>query len=332
MERSTFRRDTSSGTCSTVGAKLRMLLTPAETSRSAAAWAAPAVVATMPIEISRSFTSRSRSSASRARSYRRGFEGIEGAGRRSLPGWRVLSRTLPNGASEDFTRILGACERNHKRPLAPSKPLLDAVAPPHAERSRQGSLIDRRFGDHGPVEIYDGHAKLVPRVGLDHLVGDRPRVEQPSRVVAQMAARLRVEDDARGHQVGDSPGCSTLCRGAREASRKPTNITVTPIASVTEKAAPRPYRTSAVLPIATLVTPIAINALAPTRSFGGATPFLGREERPASPTPMTYAAVEYQIASERTELSLCHTSDPLGMSFRPNTRLLRSVLAAATQV
>ena len=101
---------------------------------------------------------------------------------------------------------------------------------------------------------------------------------------------------------------------------------------MTEKAAPRPYRTSAVLPIATIVTPIAINALARTRSFGGATPFLGREERAAIPTTMTYAIVEYQIASERTERSLCHTSDPLGMSLRPNTRLLRSVLAAATQV
>ena len=64
MERSTFRRDTSSGTCRTVGAKLRMLLTPAETSRSAASWAAAAVVATMPIEISRSFTIRSRSAKS----------------------------------------------------------------------------------------------------------------------------------------------------------------------------------------------------------------------------------------------------------------------------
>ena len=49
MDRSTFRTSTPSGTLSTSGAKLRMLVTPAETSRSHTACADPAGVAITPI-------------------------------------------------------------------------------------------------------------------------------------------------------------------------------------------------------------------------------------------------------------------------------------------
>ena len=49
MARSTLRTSTLAGTDSTHGAKLRMLVTPAATSSSATAWAAPAGVAITPI-------------------------------------------------------------------------------------------------------------------------------------------------------------------------------------------------------------------------------------------------------------------------------------------
>ena len=51
MARSTLRTSTPSGTDSTHGAKLRMLVTPAATSWSATAWAAAAGVAMTPIAI-----------------------------------------------------------------------------------------------------------------------------------------------------------------------------------------------------------------------------------------------------------------------------------------
>ncbi len=50
MERSTLRTSTPSGTVSTVGAKFRMLVTPASTSRSQTCWAAPGGVVMTPIE------------------------------------------------------------------------------------------------------------------------------------------------------------------------------------------------------------------------------------------------------------------------------------------
>src|SRR4051794_4890916 len=62
IERSTFRTSTWSGTARTVGAKLRMLVTPAATSRSATPWAAEAGVAITPIETTSSVTTSSRSS------------------------------------------------------------------------------------------------------------------------------------------------------------------------------------------------------------------------------------------------------------------------------
>ena len=49
MDRSTLRTSTPSGTESTVGAKLRMLVTPASTSRSQTSWAAAAGVAITPM-------------------------------------------------------------------------------------------------------------------------------------------------------------------------------------------------------------------------------------------------------------------------------------------
>src|SRR3954467_14192153 len=84
--------------------------------------------------------------------------------------------------------------------------------------------------------------------------------------------------------------------------------------------------------MATIVTPTEIRRLARTRSFGGATPFRGREESTEIPTTMTYATVEYQIASARTDPSLCQTSDPLGMSLRPKIRFSADTSVAATHV
>ncbi|OEV24350.1 hypothetical protein AN220_19740 [Streptomyces nanshensis] len=50
IDRSTLRTSTPSGTESTVGAKLRMEVTPAATSRSHTCWAAPAGVAITPMD------------------------------------------------------------------------------------------------------------------------------------------------------------------------------------------------------------------------------------------------------------------------------------------
>src|SRR5205085_7642562 len=65
MERSTLRTSTSSGTASTVGAKFRMLVMPAATSRSATVWAADAGVAMTPIDTSSSRITVSSSSKCR---------------------------------------------------------------------------------------------------------------------------------------------------------------------------------------------------------------------------------------------------------------------------
>src|SRR5690606_23500148 len=62
MERSTLRTSTPSGTFSTVGAKFRMEVTPAATSRSQTCWAAPAGVAITPIDTPLSWMIFSRSS------------------------------------------------------------------------------------------------------------------------------------------------------------------------------------------------------------------------------------------------------------------------------
>ncbi len=65
MERSTFRTSTPSGTVSTVGAKLRIEVTPAFTSRSQTCWAAPAGVAMTPMETPLSLMIASSSSVCR---------------------------------------------------------------------------------------------------------------------------------------------------------------------------------------------------------------------------------------------------------------------------
>ena len=68
MARSTLRTSTPSGTASTHGAKFRMLVTPAATSRSATRWAACAGVAITPIEMRSASTTASSSSMSRTAS------------------------------------------------------------------------------------------------------------------------------------------------------------------------------------------------------------------------------------------------------------------------
>ncbi len=65
MARSTLRTSTLAGTDSTHGAKLRMLVTPAATSSSATAWAAPAGVAITPIAMPSSTAARLSSSMCR---------------------------------------------------------------------------------------------------------------------------------------------------------------------------------------------------------------------------------------------------------------------------
>ncbi len=65
MDRSTLRTSTPSGTDSTVGAKFRMLVTPAATRRSHTSWAAAAGVAITPIATSCSATTTSSSAVDR---------------------------------------------------------------------------------------------------------------------------------------------------------------------------------------------------------------------------------------------------------------------------
>src|SRR5579864_5388142 len=204
-----------------------------------------------------------------------------------------------------FTKILGACERNHKRHQGRESAARRACDAAHRARAPR---LSRR---PAPRRTRLHRARSPAR---ESRIADRIRPPR-SRCPTRRAARARPHTDGtrapcrtrrdgssvRPHQVGESPGSSTRCRGAREASKKPTNITPTPIASVTENAAPFAYRTKAVLPIATIVTPIAMRRFARTRSFGGATPLRRREDSAAIPTTTTYAIVEYQIASDRTE-------------------------------
>ena len=62
MDRSTLRTSTPAGTFSTTGAKFRMLVTPAATSRSHIVWAAPAGTAITPIAMPFAATTASSSS------------------------------------------------------------------------------------------------------------------------------------------------------------------------------------------------------------------------------------------------------------------------------
>ncbi len=79
MERSTLRTSTPSGTFSTVGAKFRMEVTPAATSRSQTCWAAPAGVAITPMETPSSWMIFSSSSVCCTGMPATGFPAIDGS-------------------------------------------------------------------------------------------------------------------------------------------------------------------------------------------------------------------------------------------------------------
>src|SRR2546422_4591006 len=97
-------------------------------------------------------------------------------------------------------------------------------AGPTPEGADKGTLADPSFRDNAPIDLDDRHALGEPDVFRD-LVGVADAVEEASRVVAQMAARFRIEDDPVAHR--------RTARRARDAITNPMNITTTPAASVT---------------------------------------------------------------------------------------------------